>query len=300
MPGDGPTWLGGYASLPDESGTQRLVAVYSKIKPPLAEYERGLCVWNERDKKFERLKVLWKRSATNTRPPTAPTGHVAFTTDDAGVRWALFGDPFPHVKCRATFEDWSDPKKWTFPEPQRLVPTRNSDKQIKPHRGAIAWNEFRQKWVTIFTQMNGKSSVLGEIWYAEADAPTGPWSGAVKVVTHNKYTFYNPQLHPEFSPKGSPILLFEATFTHAFSKTKNTNSTPRLQPDFVPVGSRSVVIWRRSIARTIVGRCRVLRPSTGITVARICRSAHPRVRGEIRANAGRLTPNKSVSSSRRN
>lgn len=225
MPGDGPTWLGGYASLPDESGTHRLVAVYSKIEPPLAEYERGLCVWNEEDQKFERLKVLWKRSPTDTKPPIAPTGHVAFTTDDEGIRWALFGDPFPSVKCRATFEDWADPEQWTFPEPQRSVPARNSGERIKPHRGAIAWNEFRQKWVTIFTQTDGQSSALGEIWYAEADTPTGPWTDAVKVVTHNKYTFYNPQLHPEFTPSGSPILLFEATFTHTFSRTKTP--TPR-------------------------------------------------------------------------
>ncbi len=46
MPGDGPTWLGGYVSLPDQDGRQRLVATYSKIRPPLTEYEQGLCVWN--------------------------------------------------------------------------------------------------------------------------------------------------------------------------------------------------------------------------------------------------------------
>ena len=44
MPGSGPTWLTGYASLPDQEGRQRLVAAYEKIKPPLTAYERGLCV----------------------------------------------------------------------------------------------------------------------------------------------------------------------------------------------------------------------------------------------------------------
>jgi hypothetical protein len=39
----------------------------------------------------------------------------------------------------------------------------------------------------------------------------------VKVVTHENYTFYNPRLHPESSPAGSPVLLFEATFTLQFA-----------------------------------------------------------------------------------
>lgn len=48
----------------------------------------------------------------------------------------------------------------------------------------------------------------------------GPWGDAINVVTHNKYSFYNPRLHPEFTAPDSPILLFEGTFTHTFSKTK--------------------------------------------------------------------------------
>ena len=90
---------------------------------------------------------------------------------------------------------------------------------------AIAWNDFRTKWVTIFTQHYGDRSELGEIWYAESESPMGPWKDAIKIVTHNNYTFYNPQLHPGFTPKGSPVLLFEATFTHTFSKTESP--TPR-------------------------------------------------------------------------
>ncbi|MCA9419238.1 MAG: hypothetical protein KC917_23400, partial [Candidatus Omnitrophica bacterium] len=60
---------------------------------------------------------------------------------------------------------------------------------------------------------------------AEADSPIGPWAGAIKVVTHDKYTFYNPHLHPEFTQKGSPILLFEGTYTKSFSG--NEEATPR-------------------------------------------------------------------------
>jgi len=39
----------------------------------------------------------------------------------------------------------------------------------------------------------------------------------VKVLDHRLYTYYNPRIHPEFSPQGSPILLFEGTYTQLFS-----------------------------------------------------------------------------------
>jgi hypothetical protein len=70
-------------------------------------------------------------------------------------------------------------------------------KKVAVHRGSVRWNEFRKKWVCLFGQFGGSSHV-GEIWYAEANGPTGPWTTAVKVVTHDKYSFYNPVHHAEF------------------------------------------------------------------------------------------------------
>lgn len=225
MPGDGPTWLNGYASLPDQSGRSRLVATYSKIKPPLTVYEVGLCTWNDQQQNFEKTSVLWERSADNPTPPRHPHGHAVIHKDKSNKPWVLFGDPFPSIKCPATYEDWLNPQSWKSIKPQRDVPPRGGDSSIRPHRGAIAWNEHRGKWITIFTQNGGKPSMLGEIWFAEAESPTGPWKNAVKVATHNKYTFYNPQLHPEFVAADSPIVLFEATFTKTFSAT--TAPSPR-------------------------------------------------------------------------
>ncbi|MFN0129250.1 MAG: hypothetical protein ACKV19_21485 [Verrucomicrobiales bacterium] len=48
---------------------------------------------------------------------------------------------------------------------------------------------------------------------------------AVKVLSHENYTFYNPRVRQDFTPEGSPILLFEGTYTHTFSN--NPNKTPR-------------------------------------------------------------------------
>ncbi len=225
MPGDGPTWLNGFASLPDQSGRDRLVATYAKIEPPLSEYERGLCVWNEETHHFEKYMVLWHRSDSQPSPPLAPHGHAVHWMDDAKVEWILFGDPFPSLRCKATFEDWANPKAWQELNPQSLVTAKEASETIVPHRGAIAWNAYRNRWVTVFTQLGGESSELGEIWYAESESPNGPWRDAIHVVTHDNYTFYNPQIHSSFTQPDSPVLLFEATYTHAFSKT--TTPTPR-------------------------------------------------------------------------
>ncbi len=225
MPGDGPTWLNGYVSLPDANGKSQLVATYTKIKPPLSAYEVGLCTWNEDTRVFQKTSVVWTRTDDKPKPPAVPHGHVVVWQDAARNSWALFGDPFPTLKCRATYEAWQDPQSWEQLDDQKQVPTRDGNEMVKPHRGAIAWNVFREKWVTIFTQQHGDSSYLGELWYAEADSPLGPWNEAIKVVTHNKYTFYNPQLHPEFGAPDSPILLSEPTYTRTFSAT--AEATPR-------------------------------------------------------------------------
>ena len=71
----------------------------------------------------------------------------------------------------------------------------------------------------------GGTSFLGEVWYAEADTPLGPWVYARKVVTHNKYSFYNPKQHPMFDQDGGRLIFFEGTYTHTFSG--NDDATPR-------------------------------------------------------------------------
>lgn len=218
MPGNGPTWCDGLASLPDLNGTQQLVATYRKIHPPLDEYERGLCVWNEKEQQFNRHRVVWSKNSSEPEPPASPYGHPVRWTDETGVEWLLFGDPWPTVRCRATFEDWTDPNAWEAIQAPKFATTAEHGRKIIPHRGSVAYSSYRQQWITIFTQLHGERSKLGEIWYAESKSPTGPWENAVHVATHDNYTFYNPMIHPQSLDKNSPVILFEGTFTHVFSE----------------------------------------------------------------------------------
>lgn len=225
MPGAGPTWLTGVVSLPDGHGTPRLVASFVKVKPPLDVYQQGLCVWNEDTKVFELLRVLWTKSDAAPMPPPMPEGHAAPWRDERGQAWMLFGNPLPTLRCPATFEAWQDAAAWETLTPQASLPAAGDGQPVKPHSGSIAWNVWRQRWVTVFMERFGKPSAFGELWYAEAPAPSGPWGRAVKILTHDNYTFYNPRVHPEFTAADSPVLIFEGTYTMQFAN--KPTPTPR-------------------------------------------------------------------------
>ncbi|MDB5344048.1 MAG: hypothetical protein JWP89_2425 [Schlesneria sp.] len=102
----------------------------------------------------------------------------------------------------------------------------DSGKVIEAHRGSVTWNQHRQKWILITTQIRG-TSMLGEVWYAEADRPEGPWVKAKKIMTHDKYSFYNPKQHPQFTSVDGRYVFFEGTYTQSFSG--NTDPTPRYE-----------------------------------------------------------------------
>jgi hypothetical protein len=222
IPGEGPTWIVGVVSLPDNTGASRLCATYMKIKPPLDPYEYGLCVWNDKEARFEPLRVVWTKGANSPKPPQ---GHAAFWKDATGKEWVLFGNPLPALRCPATFEAWQEPSSWEVLKPQEKLKSASDGKGVQPHSGSIAWSGYRKRWVTVFMESFGAPSTFGEVWYAEADAPMGPWGKAVKVLTHENYTFYNPRIHFEFTPADSPVLIFEGTYTMQFAN--NPPPTPR-------------------------------------------------------------------------
>lgn len=97
-------------------------------------------------------------------------------------------------------------------------------KPIQTHAGSVNWNEYRRKWVLIFVESGG-TSFLGEVWYAEADSPLGPWRGARKIVTHRNYSFYNPVHHAFLDEDGGRFIYFEGTYANTF--TKDAAPTPR-------------------------------------------------------------------------
>jgi hypothetical protein len=101
----------------------------------------------------------------------------------------------------------------------------DSGRPVTAHRGSVYRNDHRGRWVMIAVEVGGESSYLGEVWFAEADTPLGPWVYARKVLTHDKYSFYNPKQHPVFAKEGGRVIFFEGTYTTTFSGS--TDPTPR-------------------------------------------------------------------------
>ncbi len=110
--------------------------------------------------------------------------------------------------------------------PFRLKDFESND-DVRLHRASVYWNDYRNSWIMIGNEFFG-DSLLGEVWFAEAPTPEGPWENAVKVVTHHNgsenYTFYNPKQQPFFDEEGGRIIYFEGTYAETFSG--NPTPTP--------------------------------------------------------------------------
>ncbi|HTI70462.1 MAG TPA: hypothetical protein VMF06_10880 [Candidatus Limnocylindria bacterium] len=188
-----------YVLSGDNFFTTRVPARYGEVINP-ARYEAYTCLKPGKEPKtFEpdfdnaiALRFAWKHEA----PPL---------TDTEEKRWikaGLIKELTGHV------------------EPLDM----ETGKPVKLHYGNTRWSEYRKRWITLAVQSNG-TSALGEVWYCESKSPTGPWTKARKVVTHEHYSFYNPFLHDaSFDQDGGRIVYFEGTYSNTFSGNAHETS----------------------------------------------------------------------------
>ncbi len=254
----GLVWLDGLLTVADKQGSERMVAKYARMKDLGHAYERGLVVFNDATDSFEPLV----RSGPDFLP-FHNSGH-ALAVDVGGRKYYYFATQFPlsvRMRVRADWDHICDPNRYevltsmeTDEAPRwvrageltgddaaqmpslikALKKEKNgthlyditSGKKVTPHGGSVYFNAWRNKWIMVTVQQFGESSGLGEVWYAEADTPVGPWAYARKIVTHNKYTFYNPMQHPYFDGDGGRVICFEGTYSKTFSGSEKT-PTPR-------------------------------------------------------------------------
>lgn len=264
MPGDGPTWLGGLTVLRDAAGRERMYAGYVKVRNLLDAYAHGLAVWDDAQAQFRQVAVfpeglpLYPTGHTFQRdgfvyfctpfPLTRvradaesladPRRYEGFTCLKAGTRpndkqLDRGPDGRLHYAWKANTPPLGQDEQDTLtksgalrPE-EALLALRDADtgRAVRGHGGTVSWNAYRKRWVLIAVESGGESSFLGEVWYAEADAPTGPWVYARKILTHDKYSFYNPKQHPFFDKDGGRVIFFEGTYANTFSG--NSEQTPR-------------------------------------------------------------------------
>lgn len=223
--GRGPVWLSGSISLSDKGGKEHLVATWSKVPDMTKPSAFGLAEWNDATQKFDVVTTFWTRSDAEPNPPKPyPDGHPVLWKDEKGKTWAYFNGP-ANFKIPATYEAWKDRSQWQSVEPVKSFKTADGSGDITPASASVAWSGYRKKWVMILQQKFGKPSVFGEVWYLEGESPEGPWGPAVKVATHENYTFYNVQIDWQLTSPDEPVLIFEGTYTTSF--TDNKLKTPR-------------------------------------------------------------------------
>ena len=261
MPGKGPTWIDGLVVLPDQNRQSRLLAQYVKIKAPLAVYERGVVQFDDERQQFGHLAMFPKdaplyphghpflhragdgheyvyfaggmpavRVRANVAGYLDPSRYETYTFLQPGTgsgvqrnpdgslkfEWRAGQPKLDHKQVNKLIAD----KKITAGEsPVHLIDIETGKPVLTQH-GSVYWNDYRQRWVMVISQSFG-SSMLGEIWFAEAARPEGPWAYARKIVTHDDYSFYNPKQHPYFAKDGGRTLFFEATYTSTFSGNKH-------------------------------------------------------------------------------
>lgn len=260
-----PIWMGGLFTLRDERGQERLFGSYAKAQSDAKFTEQGLAVFNDDKAVFEKVGAFDSALVPGGKPFRVQSGgqnflyfdpfqralddyaHVvdgrkyqAYTPLVTGTRFDGANTKLERGADGQLVYGWkTDTGKLDAGDIKKLVEAGQmkpeeapfqfrdieSGAPVEPHGTSTYWNPFRKRWVQIFTQASGSSSYLGEIWFAEADTPTGPWAYCRKIVTHDKYTFYNPLQHPFFAQDGGRLIYFEGTYTATYSG--NENRTPR-------------------------------------------------------------------------
>jgi hypothetical protein len=262
----GPIWLGGLIAMPDEDKRERLFAMYSNVDGAMHTKAAGVARFDDTQEQFESVREIDPKAAimptgnpfrvmdngveyvyytpvTRVQADIAhlmdPKSYEAFTCAKPGSRLdKLEIDRTANGKLRFGWKR-DAPALWPAEEAKQItagtlkpadalfhIQDCDTGKAVTYHGSSVDWNPYRQRWVMIMSELFG-TSLLGEVWYLEADTPLGPWAYAAKILTHDNYSFYNPRHHPFFDKENGRVIFFDGTYTTSF--TSNHDPTPRYE-----------------------------------------------------------------------
>jgi hypothetical protein len=195
LPREGLVWIEGLIPMKDPHGAERLVATYTRQDGLKFPDECGLALFNDVKEVFEPW-VLY--------PCTK--GHVSSHPFLHDGYWYLY----PSLRVPDDWNAIQDPNRW-----------ETRDVHLPPNAkrlSCVVWNSYRQRWILLLED-------TGDVYYAEARQPEGPYGQAVKIIHHDAYNFYNVATHTFFNQYGGRVIYLEGTYTDAFSGARE--KTPR-------------------------------------------------------------------------
>ncbi len=195
LEGEGLVWIEGLIPMMDSDGEERLIATYTRQDGLQFPDECGLALFDDATQMFHPWVQVPCRDHAISSHPFLHDGY-----------WYLY--PWLRVP-----NDWSaiqDPSQW---ETRDIQLPSNAKRP-----SCVVWNEYRKRWILLLED-------TGDVYYAEATQPEGPYGRAVKIIHHDQYNFYNVATHTFFNKEGGREIYVEGTYTDSFSGA--TERTPR-------------------------------------------------------------------------
>ena len=195
LPREGLVWIEGLIPMKDPHGEDRLIATYTRQDGLKFPDECGLALF---DDALQVFRPWVQMPCTKEHVSAHPFLHDGY--------WYFY----PSLRVLNDWNAIQDPKQW---EKRNVLLPPNGKRP-----SCVVWNEYRQRWILLLED-------TGDVYYAEAKQPEGPYSEAVKIIHHDKYNFYNVATHMFFNQEGGRVIYLEGTYTDSFSGA--TEKTPR-------------------------------------------------------------------------
>jgi hypothetical protein len=195
LEGRGLVWIEGLLAVIDRKGQERLLATYTRQDGLRFPEECGLALYDDAAEVFEPWIPLPCRAEHTSSHPFLHDGY-----------WYLY----PWLRVPNDWDEIQDLSKWE----KRDVEWP----QVAARPSCVVWNDYRERWILLLED-------VGDVYYAEAESPEGPFGSAVKIIEHEKYNFYNVATHAFFNKKDGREIYIEGTYTSSFSGA--TEETPR-------------------------------------------------------------------------
>ena len=263
----GPIWISGLAVV-GEGKDEALYAYYARMVSLGEIAASGFLKWNDAASRFDIVRAFGKERGwrfldghlvreggylmggcppnVRTRADAAslldPAGYEALTPmgEDGRVRRVGGRPDYRWQKALPPITSKDEARLVASGELKadetHFLPRDASGATVVVASGSVAWNAHRGRWIGVFGREGGPHGPLGELDYAEADAPTGPFRRAVRIVDPRPVHLLQPR--PPRLPRRGERDPLRGHLHGGVLGERGPHAALRLQPDPLSLGPR--------------------------------------------------------------